>query len=78
MADGANIAYQVPVPRRGTVFVAPAVLRDVRPDAKILRQEIFGPVAPIVVFDDETTLRIWLRDSEYGLAAYAYAAVSAA
>ncbi len=53
--------------------MAPTLLTDVAPSAAILRQEIFGPVAPIVVWDDEEQLRRWVNDTEYGLAAYVYA-----
>lgn len=74
VADGASIAYQAPLPSSGDNYVAPTVLTGVRPDARILQREIFGPIAPIVIFDDETTLREWLGDSEYGLAAYVYSA----
>jgi succinate-semialdehyde dehydrogenase/glutarate-semialdehyde dehydrogenase len=74
VADGARIAYQAHIPEPAGNYVAPTVLTDVRPDAKILQEEIFGPVAPVVVWDDEATLRRWLADSEYGLAAYVYSA----
>lgn len=53
-------------------FYAPTVLANVRPDSAVLREEIFGPVAPIVTFteDDEAVARA--NDTEYGLAAYAF------
>jgi acyl-CoA reductase-like NAD-dependent aldehyde dehydrogenase len=38
----------------------------------ILRREIFGPVAPIVLWDNEDELLDWINDTEYGLAAYVY------
>lgn len=42
------------------------------PDSLILREETFGPVAPVTIFDtEEEGLRL-ANDSEYGLAAYAY------
>jgi acyl-CoA reductase-like NAD-dependent aldehyde dehydrogenase len=40
--------------------------------AEILRREIFGPVAPIVLWDNEDELLDWINDTEYGLAAYVY------
>lgn len=43
-----------------------AKITDVRPDPKILQQEIFGPVAPVVVWDDEPTLHRWLADRPFG------------
>jgi succinate-semialdehyde dehydrogenase/glutarate-semialdehyde dehydrogenase len=45
---------------------------DVRPDAAILREEIFGPVAPIVTFTDEDEAIQWANDSEYGLVSYVF------
>jgi succinate-semialdehyde dehydrogenase/glutarate-semialdehyde dehydrogenase len=48
------------------------VLRDVPPDARILREEIFGPVAPIVTFATEAEAVALANETEYGLAAYAY------
>ncbi|QUH03857.1 NAD-dependent succinate-semialdehyde dehydrogenase [Saccharopolyspora erythraea] len=53
-------------------FHPPTVLADVAPDAAILRQEIFGPVAPVTAFDtDEQALRL-ANSTEHGLAAYLY------
>lgn len=72
VADGAVIAAQSPAPAEGW-FVAPTVLTGVAPDAAILADEIFGPVAPIVVWEDEDDLVRWANDTEYGLAAYIYA-----
>jgi len=70
-ADGAVIAHQADAPTDGW-YVAPTLLTGVRPDAAILRQEIFGPVAPIVFWDIEDELFRWINDTEYGLAAYIY------
>jgi succinate-semialdehyde dehydrogenase / glutarate-semialdehyde dehydrogenase len=70
-AEGAVIAHQASAPTDGW-YVAPTLLTGVRPDAAILRQEVFGPVAPIVVWDNEDELLDWINDTEYGLAAYIY------
>ena len=72
VAEGAHVAAQAHIPAQG-YYVAPTLLTDVAPSAAILRQEIFGPVAPIVVWDEEEQLRRWVNDTEYGLAAYVYA-----
>jgi len=72
VAEGAVIAHQANAPTDGW-YVAPTLLTNVRADAGILRQEIFGPIAPIVVWDNETELVRWINDAEYGLAAYLYA-----
>ncbi len=53
-------------------FYPATVLTDVAPGSEILRQEIFGPVAPIVVFDDEDEAVRLANDTEYGLVAYVY------
>jgi succinate-semialdehyde dehydrogenase/glutarate-semialdehyde dehydrogenase len=53
-------------------FYAPTVLNGVRSGARLMKEEIFGPVAPIVTFaDDAEGLRL-ANDTEYGLVAYAY------
>ncbi len=53
-------------------FYPPTVLTNVAPDAALLRHEIFGPVAPIVRFDDEDEAIRLANDTEYGLVAYVY------
>jgi succinate-semialdehyde dehydrogenase/glutarate-semialdehyde dehydrogenase len=53
-------------------FYDPTVLVDVPADAAILREEIFGPVAPIVTFDDEAEAVALANATEYGLVSYVY------
>jgi succinate-semialdehyde dehydrogenase/glutarate-semialdehyde dehydrogenase len=53
-------------------FYPPTVLTDVDPAAPFLREEIFGPVAPIVLFTDESEAIRLANDTEYGLVAYVY------
>jgi succinate-semialdehyde dehydrogenase/glutarate-semialdehyde dehydrogenase len=72
VADGAVVAAKAPTPTEGW-FVAPTLLTDVAPDAAILTDEIFGPVAPVVAWEDEDELLRWANDTEYGLAAYVFA-----
>ena len=60
-----------PVGEQG-YFFAPTVLTDVPADARLLREEIFGPVAPIVAFDSEDEAVLQANDTEYGLAAYVF------
>ena len=47
-------------------------LTDVPPTAPILREEIFGPVAPIVTFTDEAEAIRLANDTEYGLVSYVF------
>lgn len=53
-------------------FYPPTVLDRVPRTARILTQEIFGPVAPIVEFDDEDQAVELANDTEYGLVSYLY------
>lgn len=53
-------------------FYAPTVLADVTEDMRIAREETFGPVAPILVFEDEDEVIERANSTEYGLAAYVY------
>jgi succinate-semialdehyde dehydrogenase/glutarate-semialdehyde dehydrogenase len=53
-------------------FYEPTVLAGVGGDAKLLREEIFGPVAPVIGFDEEEAAVAAANDTEYGLVAYVY------
>ena len=53
-------------------FYQPTVLTDVPPHARILHEEVFGPVAPISTFTTESEAIRLANDTEFGLVAYAY------
>ncbi|MGI5160911.1 NAD-dependent succinate-semialdehyde dehydrogenase [Microbispora sp. CA-102843] len=53
-------------------FYRPTVLTGVAHGVRAVREEIFGPVAPIVAFDDEDDALAMANDTEYGLAAYVF------
>jgi succinate-semialdehyde dehydrogenase / glutarate-semialdehyde dehydrogenase len=53
-------------------FYQPTVLADVSGDARVMREEIFGPVAPVTSFDSEREAVAAANDTEYGLVAYVY------
>jgi succinate-semialdehyde dehydrogenase/glutarate-semialdehyde dehydrogenase len=53
-------------------FFDPTVLTDVPDDAKLLHEEIFGPVAPVKGFTDEDEAIAAANDTEYGLVAYVF------
>jgi succinate-semialdehyde dehydrogenase/glutarate-semialdehyde dehydrogenase len=53
-------------------FFAPTVLTDVTPEMVIYREETFGPIAPVIIFDDEDEVIKMANDTDYGLAAYLY------
>ncbi|KAI8717104.1 hypothetical protein NCS52_00784900 [Fusarium sp. LHS14.1] len=50
-------------------FIQPTIFSDVRPDMKIMQEEIFGPVASIAKFKDEAEALEMAHDTTYGLAA---------
>lgn len=55
---------------KGALFYEPTVLSDVPPDARIMHEETFGPVAAIAPFDSEEEALRRANDTEYGLVAY--------
>jgi succinate-semialdehyde dehydrogenase/glutarate-semialdehyde dehydrogenase len=56
----------------GGYFFEPTVLADVPREARLLKEEIFGPVAPVAGFDSEEAAIAAANDTEYGLVAYVY------
>ncbi|OQX10359.1 MAG: succinate-semialdehyde dehydrogenase (NADP(+)) [Desulfobulbaceae bacterium A2] len=56
----------------GGAFFEPTVLADVPPEAACSREEIFGPLAPLIRFSSEDEAIRLANDTPYGLAAYAY------
>ena len=53
----------------GGQFVEPTIFVDVRPEMRIAREEVFGPVLSIIGFDDEAQAIKMANDTVYGLAA---------
>jgi succinate-semialdehyde dehydrogenase/glutarate-semialdehyde dehydrogenase len=53
-------------------FFSPTVLEDVREEMRVAREEIFGPVAPVMTFRSEDEIIARANDTTYGLAAYVY------
>jgi len=60
-----------PLDRTG-YYYPPTVLGRVPADANILREEVFGPVAPVVAFNDDDEVIAAANDTEYGLVSYLY------
>ena len=74
--EGATLAYEAPalVGREGGAslcergcFVSPTIFTDVRPEMRIVREEIFGPVVTVMAFRDESEAIAMANDSDYGL-----------
>lgn len=57
------------LPELGPNFYAPTVIADVTHEMRIMREETFGPVLPVMAFDNEEEAVRLANDSEYGLAA---------
>jgi acyl-CoA reductase-like NAD-dependent aldehyde dehydrogenase len=57
------------LPELGPNFYSPTVLADVSHEMRIMRDETFGPVLPVMPFDNEDEAVRLANDSEYGLAA---------
>jgi succinate-semialdehyde dehydrogenase/glutarate-semialdehyde dehydrogenase len=70
VAHGAGVALRGGAVEGPGHFVAPAVLTDPAPAARVMREEIFGPIAPVCRFDDEGELLARLNSCAQGLAAY--------
>ncbi|HZP87445.1 MAG TPA: NAD-dependent succinate-semialdehyde dehydrogenase [Burkholderiales bacterium] len=60
-----------PGARKG-YFFEPTIVDGVRNDMEMFRAEIFGPVAPLTLFDDEDEAIAMANDTDYGLAAYVF------
>lgn len=56
--------------KAGPLFFQPTLLTDVPDTALIMREETFGPVAAVTVFDSEDEVTARANDSDYGLVAY--------
>jgi succinate-semialdehyde dehydrogenase/glutarate-semialdehyde dehydrogenase len=69
---GARVVVGGSAPEGPGHFFSPTVLLDVKSDAEIVAQEIFGPVAPIATFTTEDEVIERANATEYGLASYVY------
>lgn len=56
----------------GGTFFQPTILLEVPPDAELMKEETFGPVAPLTRFFAEEEVIRMSNDSEFGLASYIY------
>ncbi len=69
---GATVLTGGSAPEQPGYFFTPTVLTGVSPDAKMAREEIFGPVAPLTPFRTEAEAIEKANDTEFGLVAYVY------
>jgi succinate-semialdehyde dehydrogenase/glutarate-semialdehyde dehydrogenase len=71
-SEGLDIKASSEAPKLGA-FIAPYVVKDVLHGSTLTRNEIFGPVAPIVTFATEDEGVRMANDTEYGLISYVFA-----
>jgi acyl-CoA reductase-like NAD-dependent aldehyde dehydrogenase len=67
VGEGAPVAFRGAAPDGPGFWFAPTVLCPVDPDARAAREEIFGPVAVVIPFDDEEEAVRLANDTIYGL-----------
>jgi succinate-semialdehyde dehydrogenase/glutarate-semialdehyde dehydrogenase len=72
VSKGAKVLTGGAVPTGEGYFYPPTVLADVPANAEILKEEIFGPVAPVITFKTEDEAVKLANSTEYGLIAYAF------
>ncbi|UUL75557.1 NAD-dependent succinate-semialdehyde dehydrogenase [Pseudarthrobacter sp. Fe7] len=72
VAKGATVVCGGTRPERPGYFYAPTLLSDVSADADLMREEIFGPVAPVITFDTEEEVLALANDTAWGLAGYVF------
>lgn len=65
-ANGSVIAGGAPLDRDG-YFIAPTIVKDIPDDARLVREEQFGPILPILAYDSIEDAIARANDSEYGL-----------
>ena len=72
LADGATLLTGGRSLAGKGFFYAPTLLSNVAKDARILKQEIFGPVAPIASFEGEDEAVALANDTEFGLVSFVH------
>ena len=72
IASGAKLALGGAPHALGECFYQPTVLTEVSADMAVFRNEIFGPVAPVVRFSTEEEVIEMANDTQFGLASYFY------
>lgn len=69
---GASVLTGGDVPEGPGWFYPPTVLCEIHPEARIVDEEVFGPVAPVLTFDGLDEAVAMANDTPFGLVAYVY------
>ncbi len=72
VAHGAKVFHGGKRHALGGTFFEPTILTDVKPGMRLMKEETFGPVAPLVRFKTEQEVIAMANDTIYGLASYFY------
>jgi succinate-semialdehyde dehydrogenase/glutarate-semialdehyde dehydrogenase len=72
LAEGAKPICGAQKSQLGPNFYPPTILTNTSPQARLLTDETFGPVLPLIPFDSEAEVVAAANQTEYRLAAYAY------
>lgn len=72
VAAGARVALGGAAHELGDCFYQPTILTEVDASMSVFRNEIFGPVAPVIRFSTEAEAIAMANDTEFGLASYFY------
>ncbi len=67
-----EIGGKIPKGKEKGYWLEPTVLSGVKPNMRVYREEIFGPIAPIMPFDSDEEVLALANDTEYGLASYIF------
>jgi len=70
VAKGAGVVLGGGRSELGHRFVEPTILSGCTPDMRVFREEIFGPVSPLIPFHTEEEAIAMANDTEFGLSAY--------
>ncbi|MDT8912018.1 aldehyde dehydrogenase family protein [Amycolatopsis sp. PS_44_ISF1] len=69
---GARLRLGGVVPDGPGHYYPATVITDLPRDARVLEEEPFGPIAPVLAYDDEDTAIAWANSTDYALSAYVF------
>jgi succinate-semialdehyde dehydrogenase/glutarate-semialdehyde dehydrogenase len=74
IANGAILVTggKIPAGMEKGAYLQPTILKNINPKHRCYREEIFGPVAALIEFEDDKKVLEMANDTEYGLASYVY------